>query len=54
MNRISFAALLIFATLVVSSARAADPEIGKTARYFNPLPMVTAPGGNAVYFGDSH
>ena len=47
MRRMSFATLLVFAALVASSARAAEPEIGKTARYCNPLPMVTAPGGNA-------
>jgi xylan 1,4-beta-xylosidase len=35
-------------SLAASSAWAADPEIGKTARYCNPLPMVTAPGGNAA------
>jgi xylan 1,4-beta-xylosidase len=39
--------LFLFAILAASSARAADPQIGKTARYCNPLPMVTAPGGNA-------
>ncbi len=48
MSRTSFATLFVFATLAASSARAADPEIGKTARYCNPLPMVTAPGGNAA------
>jgi len=47
MRRTSLAALFIFATMVASSAWAADPEIGKTARYCNPLPMVTAPGGHA-------
>ncbi len=48
MRHTSLATLFIFATLVASSAWAADPEIGKTARYCNPLPMVTAPGGNAA------
>jgi xylan 1,4-beta-xylosidase len=47
MRRTSVATLFAFAILVVSSVWAADPEIGKTARYCNPLPMVAAPGGNA-------
>ena len=47
MNRTSLATLLIFAALGNPFARAADPTIGKTARYCNPLPMITAPGGNA-------
>ncbi len=47
MNRISLATVLIVATLAASSVHAADPAIGKTARYCNPLPMVTAPGGSA-------
>jgi hypothetical protein len=48
MSRTSFVTLFVVATLVASSARAAGPEIGKAARYCNPLPMVTAPGGNAA------
>jgi xylan 1,4-beta-xylosidase len=40
--------LFLPAALVASSARTAEPQIGKTARYCNPLPMVTAPGGNAA------
>lgn len=48
MNRAAVAALFIFAILATSPTRAADPRIGKTARYCNPLPMVTAPGGNAA------
>ena len=44
-HRTSLAALFVFAAL--AAARMADPEIGKTARYCNPLPMVTATGGNA-------
>jgi len=40
-----FAILLIGASLFV---RAQEPEIGKTARYCNPLPMISAPGGNAA------
>ncbi len=47
MNRTWLATPFILAALAVSSARAADPQIGKTPRYCNPLPMVTAPGGNA-------
>lgn len=47
MSRASLATLFLFAALAASSARAADPQIGKTARYCNPLPMVTAPGGSA-------
>lgn len=44
----SLAALFVCAAVSASSARAAGPEIGKTPRYCNPLPMVTAPGGNAA------
>ncbi len=47
MHRLLLSALLIFASLTASTILAADPEIGKTARYCNPLPMITAPGGNA-------
>jgi xylan 1,4-beta-xylosidase len=36
------------ASLVAPSAWATTLQIGKTARYCNPLPMVTAPGGNAA------
>ena len=39
---------LIFFASIVSISYAGDPEIGKTARYCNPLPMVTGPGGNAA------
>jgi hypothetical protein len=39
--------LLIHTSLVDSFTFAQDPQIGRTARYCNPLPMVTAPGGNA-------
>ncbi len=48
MNRAALAVLFILTALAAPSARAADPRIGKTARYCNPLPMVTAPGGNAA------
>jgi hypothetical protein len=48
MRRTSLTTLFVFATLVASSARAEDPQIGKTPRYCNPLPMVTTPGGNAA------
>ena len=47
MRRTSLTTLVVFAILVASSARAEDPQIGKTPRYCNPLPMVTAPGGIA-------
>jgi xylan 1,4-beta-xylosidase len=43
--------LLIFALFVFltsSYSHANDPVIGKTARYCNPLPIITAPGGNAA------
>ena len=47
MNRILFSTLIIFTILTVSNSRAQSPQIGKTARYCNPLPMIIAPGGNA-------
>ena len=39
---------LIILSSIVSISYAGDSEIGKTARYCNPLPMVTGPGGNAA------
>jgi xylan 1,4-beta-xylosidase len=48
MNRILLFCLLIFVSLAIVSIYAAEPEIGKTARYCNPLPMITAPGGHAA------
>ncbi len=48
MNHLFLVTSFIFASLAAGSTRAADPTIGKTARYCNPLPMVTAPGGNAA------
>ena len=45
MNRTSLVFLAV--TLAAVPTRATDPEIGKTARYCNPLPMVSAPGGSA-------
>jgi xylan 1,4-beta-xylosidase len=45
--------LLILAMICISEmtigqpSRRADPEIGTSARYCNPLPMVIEPGGNA-------
>ena len=33
--------------LTVIIVQAQQPEIGKAARYCNPLPMVIGPGGNA-------
>ena len=43
MSRTSLATLFVFATLV-RLRPAADPQIGKAARYCNPLPMVTGAG----------
>ena len=37
----------IFFILAATPAGAQNPEIGKAARYCNPLPMIIAPGGNA-------
>lgn len=39
--------LFLISSLGISISMAQNPEIGKTARYCNPLPMVTAPGGSA-------
>ena len=47
MNHKSFITFFIFIDLFISFTGAQEPEIGKTARYCNPLPMITAPGGNA-------
>lgn len=47
MKRILFSALFVFTILAATTTRAQNPEVGKTARYCNPLPMVTAPGGSA-------
>ncbi len=47
MNHKSFIILLIFTSLAGSFARAQQSKISKQARYCNPLPMITAPGGNA-------
>ena len=48
MKRIIYFTLLSFAVLVTSVSQAQKPEIGKSARYCNPLPMVIGPGGNAA------
>jgi xylan 1,4-beta-xylosidase len=48
MNRILLFAIFIFVSLFFVTSHAEDPEIGKSARYCNPLPMITAPGGNAA------
>ena len=40
--------LFICVGVAASTIRASEPVIGKTARYCNPLPMLTAPGGNAA------
>ena len=47
MNRTLFSSFIIVAGLAWSMVHAADPEIGKTARYCNPLPIPTAPGASA-------
>lgn len=47
MNHKSIVLLIIFACLVTSTTQAQNPVIGKSARYCNPLPMITAPGGSA-------
>jgi len=39
--------ILIFASLLALTAQAQSPEIGKSTRYCNPLPMIIGPGGNA-------
>jgi len=44
---LQFEAVLLVA-LFALSAKGAQPQIGKTPRYCNPLPMVSAPGGNAA------
>jgi len=47
MKRIRLSVLWVLMGLTVRSVPAAQPEIGKAARYCNPLPMITAPGGHA-------
>ncbi len=46
---IIFLLMIIFSSnfIISQTKNKANPEIGKTARYCNPLPMETAPGGNA-------
>jgi xylan 1,4-beta-xylosidase len=39
--------IIAIANIFVSFTKAQEPTIGKTARYCNPLPMLTAPGGSA-------
>ncbi len=46
-GRIKIVHLFALTALAASSAHAADPQIGRTARYCNPLPMPTAQGGSA-------
>jgi xylan 1,4-beta-xylosidase len=41
------ATALMLAATIAGSARASDPQIGKTPRYCNPLPMISGQGGNA-------
>jgi len=49
--RLAFTGIIILFLVACSSTDKADkgqnPEIGKAARYCNPLPMVIGPGGNA-------
>ena len=47
MNHKSMVILFILAILVASITFAQKPEIGKSARYCNPLPMIIGPGGTA-------
>ncbi|MGE4568555.1 MAG: family 43 glycosylhydrolase [Bacteroidales bacterium] len=44
----SWIVYFFFTCIGISSVSAEEPVIGKTARYCNPLPMITAPGGNAA------
>jgi xylan 1,4-beta-xylosidase len=46
MNK-SIVLLIALVNLIASTSKAQEPIIGKTARYCNPLPMITAPGGSA-------
>jgi len=39
--------LTVIGSLFASTALSQNPETGKSARYCNPLPMISAPGGNA-------
>ena len=48
MNRAFVSILFVVISLVPLTSRAQVPETGKSARYCNPLPMVTAPGGYAA------
>ena len=47
MKRVTLSTLILLTGLVIATGYAGNPEIGKTARYCNPLPMITAPGGSA-------
>ena len=47
MNRVLFSTLIIFSIFAASTIYAQNLEIGKTARYCNPLPMVMGQVGNA-------
>ena len=48
MNRKQFSVLFMILILVISINHAQEPEVGKSARYCNPLPMLTAPGDVTV------
>lgn len=43
----SLFAATLFCFLMATALQAQKPELGKTARYCNPLPMIIGPGGNA-------
>ena len=47
-NLFSLLIMILISNMVIGQTRQTTiPEIGKTARYCNPLPMVIGPGGNA-------
>ncbi len=48
MKRILFSILLIVIVLIASNIYAQKPDVGKAARYCNPLPMIIGQGGNAA------
>jgi xylan 1,4-beta-xylosidase len=47
MNRTILLLLFILTMVTVWTVHAADPELGKSPRYCNPLPMVSGMGGSA-------
>ena len=48
MKQYTLLGLILFVSALISNCYAGDPVLGKAARYCNPLPMPTAPGGNAA------